>query len=1134
MQEASLEACHQYLTVRNTKLEVPTRPSEHINGEPVEIFFQRQKYLEPTVDNARSLLEITSKLDSKRVAQFLTHRYVYNYLPKFMERNPDGSMVIDPKKIDLTLEVADKLDTLGNIYNYEPQYMGALSVVGFAATEYLQDHGVTGTNSEDIIRRLTALHTEEIARTAQTRKEKQKMGRGDIHIWGKTSITRHALRYAEAYDPTRDGVFENYVLKSLTADVYKRLQKWTEETAFLKQPQGFEVEVLKQVTQSRRAIERGSERWLPRGLPTDKHERKDWPLIELLGGGLHEDIGERRYQLFEVTSDPSEGSSPQTTALFALASAGFFTEKELSPIFEGYSLHVSTIFPKEILTKASMTEYHRMARSLAGAFASSQRIGFGGFLSGGTEVTDKTTSGTLREVVKIKDVDPLAKSKIPEGYALVEVRNLDLTPGSHITALHAKPYLDFGFKAYWKQQSGSSELTGLERESAKVWREYMTEVSGQFEKYNISDDPASAWNELAKANETDASFRTTLQRINRQTVSKLRLLAQEQKSPERINQLINKPHMLLTEPLGQQDDRIYLPETYRTKLGIAPGDTITLSVNGKKKEVLVAQAKRRGNDEVDELPRWRLSENIISELNLPHVSPVNATFDRTKRVLEMITNDTLDKSVHLDCMPKKVISEPLGQYDDRIYLNAEVRKQFGLQPGDEIEMRFGQVKRRVQIAQAKNRPETGHPEDATSENFRVSANILNEFGIPDTIALRSRFDSSQHELAFGPIIGVLNTDKKPEQTLFGKRTKMIRSLQVAANDIGGLVVVINPHDPANKELKDGFVTGYIDNGKGEFQKVTMPFPDVIYDKDVSWLAATKPERFEAKLRTALGRQPDLRYVFPPEMQAMTLNKDAFNAVVGQNEYLRHFLPDSQELTSKAVLENFLSHHDSIFLKPKGGQQGQGLMRVTKLNNGEYTYEYPYKTGDVWEIQRGTTQSIDKLYATLLNQQKGKSTFLMQTYLDIAEIEIDTPRDKEPRGLRSIELRTLVQRGPDRRTGVTGVVARMTDKKLTGHEYEIGGLNALLQAFSPEEAEEIYIQAKRLAVAATKAVEQHLEAPVGEITIDIAVTKTGELYILEGNSKAETRGMFDRIDNRDAMLASMTNPVQYATSIAGFN
>lgn len=1134
MQEASLEACHQYLAVRNTKLEVPARPSVYTTGEPVDVFFQRQKFVEPTVDNARTLLEITRGLGANRVARFLTHPYAYSYLPKFMERKPDGSMMVDPKKIDLALEISDKLDTLANIYNYEPQFMGALSTVGFTAAEYLHNHEISGTDKKDILGKLRSLYQQEIVHAAQTRREQHNAGRGDIHVWGKASVARHALQYAETYDPERDGPFESYLLKSLTADVYKRLQKWTEETAFLEQPQGFEVEVLKHITNSKRAVERGSEHWLPRGAPTDKHERTDWPLIELLGGGLHEDIGERRYQLFEVASDPSEGSSPQTTALFALASAGFFTEKELSPIFEGYSLHVSTIFPKEILTKASMTEYHRMARALAGAFASDQRIGFGGFLSGGTEVSDKTTTGTIREVAKIKDIDPLAKGKVPGGYALVEMRNLDLTPGSHITALDAKVYLDFGFKSYWKMQEGQSKLTPFERESAKVWQEYMAHVSEHFKKYEISDDSATAWKELALANEKDPEFRKSLQRINRQTAGRLRRISQEYKSSEQTKQLLRKPHMLLPEPLGQLDDRIYLPETYRKRLGLAPGETITLSANGKTRETLVAQAKRRGNDDVDELPRWRVSANVMGELDFPVDVPVRSSYDGTKRVLEMTIDEPGEKGVILERQPKKVLSEPLGQYDDRIYLNAEMRQQFGLQSEDELIIRFGQVKRRVQVAQAKNRSETGRPEKAATRNWRVSTNVLKEIGIPEGLSLRSRFDHAQRELSFGPLIGVLNTDKKPEETLFGKRTKMIRYLQNAAAELGGVVVVINPHDPVNEKLKDGFAMGYIDDGKGGFNKVTVPFPDVIYDKDVSWLAATTQERFETKLRTSLGREPTLKYVFPPEMQAITLNKDAFNAVVGQNEYLRHFLPDSQELTNQAALETFLSRHDSIFLKPKGGQQGHGLIRVTHLGNGRYAYEYPYQSDGTWQLKQARELSLSDLYTALQAQQKGRSAYLMQEYLDIAEVEIDTPRDSQQRGLRAIELRTLVQRGSDRRTGVTGVVARMTDKKLTGHEYEIGGLAALLKAFSQEEAEEIYVQAKRLAVAASKTVEQHLEQPVGEITIDIAVTKNGELYILEGNSKAETRGMFDRVDNYDAMFSSMTNPIHYATSIAGFN
>lgn len=1132
MPEENLNPFINFLTQRNKDLETPTRPPAQSPSESASIFNARNRYIEPSGENARKLLQLTAGLDAGRISTFLTHPYAYESLKFFLDQNQDGSFVISPEKIDMALEVSSKIDTLANIYNYEPQYLGALNIVGYTAVEYIRDHGLNIADTEALLSQLAKLDETESINAAKLEIEKRE-NRGEIKMRGKSSIVRHLTKYAQEYVPEVQGNFEDYVLKRMAADIHNRLTNLNDELSILEQPQGFEVEVLRHVTQSKKAEERGTKKWLPRGVPWERLERTDWQLIPLLGGGLNEDIGERRYQRFEISTSPSESISAQNTILFALTAAGFISEKDLSQIFEGYSLHVSTVFPKSILSEEAIQDYHRVARSIAGAFASDQRLGFGGFMSGGTEVDDKSHAGTLREVMKIKDVDPEVNGTIPPGYSLIEIRNLDLTPGSHYSALHTKQQMDFAFKCFWKSRSDRSvAMSPFEKQAAKIYENYQRELGAVFAKYGISDTSEHAWKELSRANEYYPEFRATLQKLLRSTTQELRGAFRKNKEEENTKRFLSRPHVVLLEPMGKLDNRWYAPEIYRKKLGLKPGDRIRVSWKGNEIDLTVAQAKKRGNNEIDENQRYRFSENVIRELNIPLATSVIATFDKDIRMLKLKPHEKYaDLIVHTH-QKRQLLVEPVGQQSNRVYLTATDRERFGVKPGDEVTLRFGQSTQRVVVAQAKIRPEMNRPETPDSGKWRLSANLFTDLHIPEGIQLRSKYDKEKKELSFGPIIGVLNDDTRPQRTLFGFRTKMLKQLQKAAEDIGGVVVIFNPRDIQNQKLENGLVAGYIADGLGGFKRVTMPFPEVIYDRDVNWWATARTERFEMKLEQSTGNKPDIKYVYPPQMQDVTADKELLQNVLAQDEYLRAFLPDTEELTSVENLTQFLNRHKRIFLKPKDGQQGVGLIKAIK-NGNLIEFEYPQKEGEEWKLVRQSASSVTELYTLLIRLQKGHSAYLMQEYLDIVEIEIETPKDLPGRNKRMVELRTVVQRGADRRAGIIGVVARLPDKALIGHEYEMNGLSALYSAFPKEKADLLFAQAKKISIAAQRRIEQYLNLPSGEITIDIAVTTDGRLYILEGNSKAETRGMFERIGNEDAALGSVTNPMQYAASIAGY-
>lgn len=1125
MSEAPLSLIQEYLIKRQEHL-VPIAPPD---ATPRMQFVYEQRQLDPTEDNARQLLELTAHFSPKTVETILTHPYIYENLPRFLEKKANGEYVTQPQSIQLAFEVSEKVNTYANIYDYEAQNIPALTTCAYAVVEYLRDHKISRFDRSSIQTQLKQLAGQEEKENLRIAKKNSAKERGESKPRGKSSIVKHLTNYAKEYDPQQHGRFEDFVVLRLTKDIHARIIHTQEETLLLDQSEGIEIENLTYVTESQRAIERDVSHWLPRGIPSELQKRADWQITALLG--VPEDIGERKYQRYEWSPNPTETTAAQTTIIAGLEAAGFIEEDQLSNIYEGYSLHVSTLFPSKILTEASMAEYQNMARALAGAFSSDQRIGFGGFMSGGKEILDKTLSGAAREIKKIKDIGE-GPFKTPRGYNLVEIRNLDITPHSHYSAIHAKQYLDFMFKSYYKSQT-DIPLSHLEKRTASYWKEFSTELQQVFDRYNIGNDPEKAWKQLAEANEKDGQLRGELASLIRTHTGKVRSELDHNRDEYIFREHLASPHVVLQEVQGQTEQKIYLSKTYRDGLRVKPGDTISIQYEGKTVQLTVAQAKIRGNNEIDASLTWYVSPDACEALEIPQGRPVKAQYEaktNTIRFNNAEENEQLIKQVLYS--PRLLTPEPLGNNDNRIYMTAKDREKFGLQPGDEISLRFGQITRKVFVAQSKIRPdeEQTPPE---SKKWRLSKNLFKDLGIPDhPFELRANFDRNTKELAFGPVIGILLEDRSLGENLFKGKKTMVQALQRHAATMGGVGVIINPNSSENETLANGMVYGYVSDGHDGLEKVKIAFPNVIYDRDVHWLASPE-ERFERRLEKA-GITPKVQYVFPPEMQDLTVNKEAFSKIIENNPLLKAFLPESRSMTDANALDKFLEEQQDVFLKPTSSQRGIGLIHVWK-NNGFYEFAYSDDSNGGPHTVHESAASINE-FLSLTAKYRRNRPYIMQQYLHIAQIEI--PHYKYPDQLvsRNVELRALIQRGIDRKPRVTGIVARLPDSDLSGHEYILDGLKSVQKAFGidSEVSKQIFSQSKALSVAVARAVEEYVQKPCGEITVDIAVTESGELYILEANSKAMTRGMFEEAGNTDAEIACMAKPMMYATSISEFN
>lgn len=1067
-------------------------------------------------EQVSQLTRLCSALSPENAIAFFKDPYVSENLEYFFS--------IEPYKIALALQVSSDIQKLARIHDFDPQFIPALNLGTFVILEMLRENDLNILSASSACRIL------------------ELKNRYGPQSWGKNALIKHALEYLSRIDPQASRKdMEQQLTAQIALDIHGRLASRTEEMRYLQQSQGVEIEVLNYITHSRQAEERGiDKKWLPRGIPREKHSRKDWHLLPLLG--VKEDVGERKYQVYEMTTNPTETVAAQTTIIFELMEGGFITEEMLSNESaendrkgkEGYSLHVSTVFPRTIITTGSLKEYRDMARSLAGAFASNQRIAFGGFMSGGEEIANKSVAGNLTEVGKRNSQghDEIAKDLV-----LIEVRNLDLTLRDQYSALLHKEVLDYAFRCAWQKYTHPYRtLSAAEEFAVRSWKAYRSELQQIYHRYGVSSDQLykkhgnnweeTAWKEMVEAREKNPRFKQELATLIRKHTSAIRANKKEHRATttkEMGKTSLEPVRYLTTEPLSKQSDRVYLPYEERVKLDVKPGDVIVLRVGKKTKAVYVMPAKIRGDGTIEtqqESP-LRISKNVLQDLQLPNGYAVIPLYNKPSKELHLNPVESRDSPIAKMRKPRRLLSEPEGKADNRFYLTYEDRQMLGVHPGQEVSVRFGKIIKSIRIAQAKERKD-GTVETPLSRNWRLSKNIVREFGIPEGINLRARYDKDTREFVFGPSIAHLNKIEdlgKGKIKVQGGEMFFMQAFKQAA-EYGIFTCIIDPNAQFKETVSTGFVDAYIvgSSETGLWKKIRIPIPDIAYDKDVT-------------PRSEVGKQLDklfLYHITSKEQQRLSKDKLRFARIFGKGK-LATYHPDTIELSTAEKLEKFLNKHGKIMIKPRYGQQGKGIISVEKETDGYIIRSSVVdKNKEVHPFER-KVRTVDEVLTTT-QELRGERRYIAQQKIDLIR---HSYQNEGKTYTRTPEIRVTLQRGIDGQARIAGMATRLLDPRFTGEEYLEDPKKTFNKTF-PDQAEEMLTDIRSLVISALKLFEKAIGKLSGELTFDIGIEADGSPVIIEANSKAETRAIYVATGNKDAAYQSTARPLEYSLFLTDMN
>jgi len=214
----------------------------------------------------------------------------------------------------------------------------------------------------------------------------------------------------------------------------------------------------------------------------------------------------------------------------------------------------------------------------------------------------------------------------------------------------------------------------------------------------------------------------------------------------------------------------------------------------------------------------------------------------------------------------------------------------------------------------------------------------------------------------------------------------------------------------------------------------------------------------------------------------------------QNHILRPHLPETHWMTDSRTLR-MLKSYSSVFIKPDLGSQGNGIIRVNKLNSG-------------YEVRHGSSRRIvgsESVLRAVHSFRRSRNGYLVQKGLSIARYHG-----------KIFDIRVYLQK-PDHKWIISGMVARVAAPNKFLTNYHQGGhaeplQKVLLNLFHNNQSKVDACHRKIEQLSNTIAGMVSKWSLTRELGIDLALDKNGYIWILEANSHPGHR-LFTQLPDR---------------------
>jgi len=398
-------------------------------------------------------------------------------------------------------------------------------------------------------------------------------------------------------------------------------------------------------------------------------------------------------------------------------------------------------------------------------------------------------------------------------------------------------------------------------------------------------------------------------------------------------------------------------------------------------------------------------------------------------------------------------------YTNSLLLPKNLQQQLKLSDGDQVKIIWGT--KNVNCNIRNDGPQF-------SGTF-LSKDVYETLEIPILSKLQLHFCQTTKSFYIGPIIGIMTeimhqNGEPPSFSIID----FCEELSLYSQSLGTYFFVYSP-----KELANCDPTGYFFHNH-QWVKVTTPYPHVIYNRIHSKRKENSQFVKDLKHKWTEISIPFFNYAFLSKLDMYSLLFD--------ESFFHYYIPKGKPLTADSLRE-FLSLYSTIFIKPIFGSQGNGIIKIDRVEN-----EFIFQTNDgadiVFEEQEECIHFIEK--------NIGFQNYMIQEGLDLVTIQ-DRP----------VDFRFLCHRLDQNKWSVTFSVARISDEGSFVSNIAKGGELAspkiVLRHIFLDKADSIYQTMKELAISVCKSI-QSKNHHYAELGIDLGIDTKGRAKLIEINSK----------------------------------
>lgn len=379
--------------------------------------------------------------------------------------------------------------------------------------------------------------------------------------------------------------------------------------------------------------------------------------------------------------------------------------------------------------------------------------------------------------------------------------------------------------------------------------------------------------------------------------------------------------------------------------------------------------------------------------------------------------------------------------------------QLGLHPGDTIRVRAGALETGVRLRGV-----------APPGRMLLAPDARQALSLPVGLRL-GLWRNREGTLRLGPFVGIFTCSSSRHR--FGPQRVLIMAVARRAD---GARVVAYVFTPDRIQWDTLTARGHY-RQRGRWCQALLPLPDVVYDRVATRHHEALPEVVETKRQLA---EVVPGGYFPPGF----LGKLHAHTLLSDHPALVSHLPDTAPF-SVENLERMLRRYGVVYLKPDGGSLGQGIIRARRLPGGRCAYRFARAGG-------GRARSPQAL-AARLQPILEKRAYLVQQGIRVATY-----------GGRLFDVRVLAQKNASGRWRITRTYARVAGRGRVVSNICRGGTGLGMRRVVRRAAANRTML--RLGHEVPPALEEALGHPLGELGIDLGVTRGGKVFILEVNAK----------------------------------